>query len=160
MEIIESDGRGQIENFFRVVSRVVKKVKIDELTNFISKLDRECVSLDDMDEIVDYILDCVVEEFKQQKVTKDKLFDKERKGRGYTKVALNMAMVVIRLNLKVSDDQVSKYFNRVRQVSFRAMQQFKSLNPKIPDDVRYMEKFERVNNKVKIYIQEINQQHS
>lgn len=153
MEEYKIGGNGQLSDFFRVVAKGVNKYGIKTIINHLQHLSNGDNDEKMIDDIIDYILDCVIDEWKPiGKISKDDLFEIKK---GEASIARKMAIIVIRINTKFSDAQVANYFGKVRQVSFKAMKEFKNLNPKIPDDLRFLQKFEKIDAKVKLFIQEL-----
>lgn len=153
-KIIQVDDNGQLSDFFRVVAKGIKKYGVKTLISHLQVLNAEDrFRTDNIDEIIDFILDCVLEEWKEHKIKKDDLF--EAKSRGEAAVARKMAIVVIRNNCKVSDIEVANYFGKVRQVAFRAMREFKAMKKTIPDDARFLAKYERIDAKIKVFVNEL-----
>jgi hypothetical protein len=152
--MLKVDDNGQLSDFFRVVAKGIKKYGVKTLITHLQSLNAEdTFRTENVDEIVNYILDCVLQEWKEYSVTKDDLFEANK--RGEAAIARKMAIVVIRNNTQVSDIDVAKYFGKVRQVSFRAMREFKAMKKTIPDEARFLVKYERVDAKVKVYISEL-----
>lgn len=155
--IIKVDDNGQLSDFFRVVAKGIKKYGLKTLISQIQSLNAEDrFRTENLDEIINYILDCVLQEWREHKLTKDDLFEANK--RGEAAVARKMAIIVIRNNTQASDIDVANYFGKVRQVAFRAMSEFKGMKKTIPDDARFLTKYERVDAKVKIYIAELKSQ--
>lgn len=155
--IIKVDDNGQLSDFFRVVAKGIKKYGLKTLISQIQSLNAEDrFRTENLDEIINYILDCVLQEWREHKLTKDDLFEANK--RGEAAVARKMAIIVIRNNTQASDIDVANYFGKVRQVAFRAMSEFKGMKKTIPYDARFLTKYERVDAKVKIYIAELKSQ--
>ena len=155
--IIKVDDNGQLSDFFRVVAKGIKKYGLKTLISQIQSLNAEDrFRTENLDEIINYILDCVLQEWREHKLTKDDLFEANK--RGEAAVARKIAIIVIRNNTQASDIDVANYFGKVRQVAFRAMSEFKGMKKTIPDDARFLTKYERVDAKVKIYIAELKSQ--
>lgn len=152
--IIKVDDNGQLSDFFRVVAKGIKKYGVKTLISHLQSLNAEDrFRTDNIDEIIDYILTCVLEEWKEHNITKDDLFEANK--RGEAAIARKLAIVVIRNHTQASDIDVAAYFGKVRQVAFRAMQEFKGMKKTIPDDARFLAKYERVDAKVKVFINEL-----
>lgn len=155
--ILKVDDNGQLSDFFRVVAKGIKKYGVKTLISHLQTLNTEDrFKTEKIDEIIDYILDCVLQEWKDFNLTKDDLFEANK--RGEAAIARKMAIVVIRNNTQVSDIDVANYFGKVRQVAFRAMSEFKAMKKTIPDEARFLVKYERIDAKIKIYINELKQQ--
>jgi chromosomal replication initiation ATPase DnaA len=147
----------QLSEFFRNVAKGIKKFGVKSIISHLQSLNSEDkFKSESIDEIVDYILDCVLEEWKKHRITKNDLFEANK--RGEAAIARKMAIILIRNHTKASDIDVANYFGKVRQVSFRAMKEFKNMKKHIPDDARFLEKYERIDAKVKIFINELNKQ--
>ena len=154
---LKLEDNGQLSDFFRVVAKGIKKYGLKTLISNIQSLNSEDrLRQEKIDEITDYILVCTLQEWQDYKITKDDLFEANK--RGEAAVARKMAIIVIRNNTQVSDIDVASYFGKVRQVSFRAMSEFKGMKKSIPDDARFLAKYERIDAKVKIFINELKQQ--
>lgn len=156
-KISNFDDNVQLSDFFKVVAKGIKKYGVTTLISHLQSLNAEDrFRTENIDEIIDYILDCVLQEWEECKISKDDLFEANK--RGEAAIARKMAIVVIRNNTKVSDIEVAQYFGKVRQVSFRAMREFKEMKKSIPDEARFLTKYERVDAKIKLYINELKQQ--
>lgn len=151
------DDSGQLSDFFRVVAKGIKKYGVKTLISHLQSLNAEDrFRTENLDDIIDYILECVLMEWKEHKITKDDLFEANK--RGEASIARKMAIIVIRNNTQTSDIDVANYFGKVRQVAFRAMREFKGMKKTIPDDARFLVKYERIDAKVKIFINELKEQ--
>jgi chromosomal replication initiation ATPase DnaA len=147
----------QLSEFFRNVAKGIKKFGIKSIIYHLQNLNlEEKFKSENIEKIVDFIIDCVIEEWKIHKITKNDLFESNK--RGEAAIARKMAIILIRNHTKASDIEVARYFGKVRQVSFRAMKDFKNLKRHIPDDAKFLEKYERLDAKVKNFINELNNQ--
>lgn len=156
-KIIKVDDNGQLSDFFRVVAKGIKKYGVKTLISHLQSLNAEDrFRTENIDEIIDYILECVLEEWKEHNINKNDLFEANK--RGEAAIARKMAIVVIRNHTQASDIDVANYFGKVRQVAFRAMREFKHMKKTIPDDARFLAKYERIDAKVKVFINELKQQ--
>jgi chromosomal replication initiation ATPase DnaA len=154
MSINEKIDDGQIIEFFKSLNKGIRKFGIKKLITAIKTLDaEENFQAHNIDIIIDYILNCTLEEWSEHKISKDELWEANK--RGEATIARKMAIIVIRNNCKVSDIEVGNYFGKVRQVVFKAMREFKQMKKTIPTEAKFLIKFERIDAKVKIFINEL-----
>lgn len=113
-------------------------------------------STDNYDYIIDYILTCVVEEWRAYRIKKKDLLNSAK--RGQVTLARKMAIIVIKEQLKIPDRKLSEFFGgRVRQVVYKACNEFKGMrsDSKVKEEIDFLNKHAIITDKVNAYMAEI-----
>jgi chromosomal replication initiation ATPase DnaA len=106
-------------------------------------------------DVINFIIKCVIEEFKPYKITKEDVF--ETKKRGEITIARKMAVIVIKSNLKITDKTLSGFFGgRCRQVVYNILREYAKLDIQNKVDSKFIDKYNRIDEKVKKYLLSIN----
>lgn len=144
-------------DLLKLMSKAIDKIGFHEVKNNISSLLIQSASnQDSCDRIVEYILDCVCLEWAEFRVRKGDLF-KHRK-RGELTNARRMAMILIKENVKINDQQLGEFFGgRVRQVSYKTYLHFQNMDPTNKVDSKFLNKYNTISFKVRKYCNELEQ---
>ena len=106
-------------------------------------------------DVIDFIIQCVIEEFKPYKITKEDIF--ETKKRGEITTVRKMAVIIIKNNLKISDKTLSGFFGgRCRQVVYNILREYAKLDVQNKVDSKFIDKYNRIDDKVKKHLLSLN----
>ena len=143
------DENRQIIEFFKIIYRGIRKHGLRRIVKSLDSIEIEQNNLY-FNEIVDYIIEIVTIEFKCKK---EDLFNFDK--RGNITVARKISVILIKTHLDISDEQLGKYFNRVRQVVYNTLKEFKNLDRESKLDDEFFELHDKLNIEVCNYIEKL-----
>jgi len=139
--------------FLNISQSAIKKHGLDKVIALLNNLDvqTEIQSLYKT-ELIDFILDCVVLEFKEDHITKKDLFFRHK--RGDVTLARKMAIILIKQFIsELSDKHIGNFFGRKRQLIFITMEEFKQMNPKNTQHAIFLTKHGNISRKVELFVE-------
>ena len=147
--------KSYIIDFFKTIDKSLRNHGHDKVIAVLSNLDIQSdLKTKNLELIVEHICECVTEDYKKERVKKQDLFVKSK--RGDVTSARKMAIILIKQFIDVSDNKIGKYFGRSRQVVFYTMQEFKDLNTKNKQDVEFLNRHDKLSKKISNYINDSN----
>ena len=149
MDEMPLDENRQIIEFFKIIYRGIRKHGLRRIVKTLDSIDLERNNLY-FNEIVDYIMKMVTEEFKCEI---EDLFSFDK--RGNITVARKVAVILMKTHLTISDEQTGKYFNRVRQVIHNIMKEYYLLDRTSKIDNNFFEIHDKLDTKVFEYIENL-----
>mgnify|MGYP001570564616 CR=1 FL=1 len=151
----KNNVQSKINKVFSLMTKALKKIGYVELESVLKTLIvEEEFEEKKYDIIVNYILDCVVEEWKDHKIKKEDLFQYEK--RGEVTVVRKMAVILIKENIDISDTKLSTYFgNRCRQVVYGIMTEYRKMDIGDRFDSKFLEKHNRIKEKIVLFLENL-----
>lgn len=151
---IEDDNLRSVDvaDFLNVSQSAIKKHGYTKVVAALHNLDVQTeIQTLNKQNLVDFICDCIIEEFKSDRVVKKDLFNKAK--RGDVTLARKMAIILIKQFLsELNDTQIGNLFSRSRQVIFNTMEEFKQMNPKNKQHAIFLKKHSVISMKVEYFI--------
>lgn len=157
-KIVDDSERSiDIADYLKASESAIRKHGINKVTSLLNNMDIQSeIQLLNKQSLVDFICDCIVNEFKSDQVTKKDLFCKNK--RGEVTLARKMTIVLIKQFLsELTDTQIGKFFGRTRQVIFYTMEEFKDMNPKNKQHAYFLTKHSSISKKIELFIEQNNQ---
>ncbi len=143
-----------VADFLNISQSAIKKHGINKVVALLNNMDvqTEIQSLN-KEKLVNFICDCIIDEFKSDRVVKKDLFNKTK--RGDVTLARKMAIVLIKQFLsELNDTQIGNFFGRSRQVIFNTMEEFMEMNPKNKQHAFFLTKHSIICRKVESFIEQ------
>lgn len=149
------ENQSHISKFLRVMSKGIDRHGIKKITSILVNMDihTEFENKGTAD-LVKYICEEVVTCYnknREDKITVADLFKKDK--RGDCTLARKMAIILLKQFVKVSPTKLGEFFGRSRQVIHIASEEFKGLNPKLVQDLDFLNKHDEISQKVIIYME-------
>jgi hypothetical protein len=99
---------------------------------------------------INYILDCVVYEWREAKVKKAELL--KPNTRGEARSAKKMAIILVKQHIDIGNEEISKYFGtRTRQTIYEILTEYNNMNKKIKEHAIFIDKYDRLQIKISNY---------
>jgi len=144
-----SSKNKDIQDFFILIQKGIKKHGIKKIARTIRVIDLRKNNMF-YHEIFSFIEQSVADEFNIK--VKD-LHEKDK--RGNVTIARNIAIIVAKNHLDISDEELALEFNRTRQVVYRFRLDFIKMEREKKGDKLFLEKYDIINKKVVEYINKI-----
>ncbi len=110
------------------------------------------VTIKNYESLIAYILDCVIDEWREEKIKKEDLLKSNK--RGEVMVAKKMAIILIKKQIDINNEVLSKYFgNATRQSVYLIMQEYSVLDKKIKEHAIFIERYNRLQTKILQFIE-------
>jgi hypothetical protein len=154
MSAFEQEDDKQIVDFFKIVSKGIRKYGIKNIVSKLKKID-----LDGMDDnFVKIKLSIVQSVCKYFEIEEKKLVG--FKHRGKVTVARNIAIVLFKVHLDMSNSDIGIYFGgRCRQVAYNVVRDFGLLSRDNSIDIsNYFKHYDVINEKVEKQIEKLENQ--
>lgn len=153
--IIDDNERSvDVADFLNISQYAIKKHGLNKVVAVLNNLDVQTeIQSMNKEKLADFICNCIIEEFKSDRVVKKDLFNKNK--RGDVTLARKMAIVLIKQFLsELSDKQIGNFFGRSRQVIFNTMEEFMEMNPKNRQHALFLQKHSVICRKVESFIEQ------
>ena len=143
-----------VADFLNVSQSAIKKHGYNKVVAALYNLDVQTeIQFHNKENLVHFICDCVIEEFKSDRVVKKDLFSRTK--RVDVTLARKMAIVLIKQFLsELNDTQIGSLFSRSRQVIFNTMEEFMEMNPKNKQHAFFLQKHSVICRKVEYFIEQ------
>lgn len=143
-----------VADFLNVSQSAIKKHGYTKVVAALNNLDVQTeIQTLNKENLVNFICDCIIEEFKSDRVVRKDLFNRTK--RGDVTLARKMAIVLIKQFLsELNDTQIGNYFQRSRQVIFNTMEEFKEMNPKNRQHAIFLKKHSIISGKIESFIEQ------
>lgn len=150
------ENQNHISKFLRIMSKGIDKHGIKKITSILVNMDiHNEFERKGTSNLVDFICQQVVicyNKNREDKITVDDLFKKEK--RGDCTLSRKMAIILLKQFVKISPTKLGEFFGRSRQVIHIASEEFKALNPKLVQDLDFLNKHDEISQKVVKYMEE------
>ncbi len=112
------------------------------------------VNVKNYESVIDCILDCVIHEWREHNIKKEHLLMSYK--RGETSVAKKMAIILVKQQIDIGNEELSKYFGTsTRQRIHEIFQEYKNMNKKYKEDAIFLERYDRLQIKISKFIKEL-----
>ncbi len=149
------ENQNHISKFLRVMSKGIDKHGIKKITSILVNMDINAeFENKGTGNLVKFICDEVVicyNKNREDKITVADLFKKDK--RGDCTLARKMAIILLKQFVKISPTKLGEFFHRSRQVIHIASEEFKALNPKLVQDLDFLNKHDEISQKVVLYME-------
>lgn len=113
------------------------------------------LSLNNNIEKIDFIINSVLDIYKNRGVKREYIFD--NKKRGETTIARKFIVLLIKHNIQISDRALASYFGgRCRQVVYRIVREFEDLDAQNKLDKEFIEQYNQINLKIREQLIKLN----
>ena len=150
MQDIKPDESRQIIDLIRNLEKGIRRHGIKKIVRALRQVEIEGKGVFHS-EIVEYI---VAETCSLMGVVREKLYD--FKTRGDTTVARKICILLLRKHLDLSDVETAGHFNRSRQITHNTEVEFSKLDAKNKFDKQFLDTYNEVDAKVKIFLEKLN----
>jgi chromosomal replication initiation ATPase DnaA len=152
MRLPRTYADSEFVELIRVMGKGVSKHGARKITDKIKEIDIED-NCKNYPEVRDFILDCVCS---LMNVSKHEIIDKSK--RGTVTIARKIAIIIIKNNFNISDEDVARFFNgRRRQVVYTIMKEFEKMDRNNKVDQRdFFSHYDIVSERTLEYIAKIN----
>jgi chromosomal replication initiation ATPase DnaA len=150
------ENQNHISKFLRVISKGIDRHGIKKITSILVGMDihTEFENKGTTD-LVQFICNEVVINYnknREDKISVEDLFKKEK--RGDCTLARKMAIILLKQHVKITPTKLGDFFGRSRQVIHTAVEEFKSLNIKLVQDLDFMNRHDDISQKVILYMEQ------
>jgi chromosomal replication initiation ATPase DnaA len=150
------ENQNHISKFLRVMSKGIDKHGIKKITSILVGMDihTEFENKGTTD-LVQFICNEVVINYnknREDKISAADLFKKEK--RGDCTLARKMAIILLKQHVKITPTKLGDFFGRSRQVIHTAVEEFKALNPKLIQDLDFLNRHDDISQKVILYMEQ------
>ncbi len=112
------------------------------------------ITYDNQNVFIDYIIDCVLEEWRAHKFKREDFFKNHQ--RGEIIVARNMAIVLIKVHTSISYNAIAKYFGiKYKQMIYKIIKTHEDMDSNNNFDKKLLSKYEILKIKVLGFINEL-----
>jgi chromosomal replication initiation ATPase DnaA len=152
------ENQNHISKFLKIISKGIDKHGMKKITTMLVGMDihNEFEKTGTKD-LVNFICGEVVSNYnknREDKITTADLFNKDK--RGDCTLARKMAIILLKQHVKITPTKLGEFFNRSRQVVHTAIEEFKALNPKLVQDLDFLNRHDDISQKVIRYMEENN----
>jgi chromosomal replication initiation ATPase DnaA len=137
----------ELTNFLTIVQKGIRKHGIKKIVRIIQAIDLQESNMF-YNEIFSYILRLVSDEYN---FTADEIL--QPKTRGDITIARNMAIILIKKHLNISDELLAKEFDRVRVVVYKVCAEFKEYDRNDKFYKEFFEVYDRLDEKIAKHIE-------
>lgn len=149
------ENQTHISKFLRVMSKGIDKHGIKKITSILVNMDIHAeFENKGTGDLVKFICNEVVicyNKNREDKISVEDLFKKDK--RGDCTLARKMAIILLKQFVKISPTKLGEFFGRSRQVIHIASEEFKALNPKLVQDLDFLNKHDEISQKVIVYME-------
>ena len=112
------------------------------------------VTIKNYEALINYILDCIIHEWRSDKIKKEDLL--KSNNRGEPMLAKKMAIILIKQQIDISNHELSKFFGtNTRQTIYDVMKEYSELDKNHPNDSIFIERYDRLQLKISQFIKKI-----
>lgn len=112
------------------------------------------VTVKNYESLINYILDCVIHEWRKHKIKKEDLLKPNK--RGEVMIAKKMAILLVKQQIEIGNEELSRYFGTsTRQTIHKIMQEYSCMNKKYNEHATFIERYERIQVKVLTFIKSL-----